>query len=224
MKLTITDQNGTPITNPATLPAIEAAVAAATDDVSITHGKGGVPELPAFGRELTPDDVDDMVQELATPENAVAWSAAGASADAEHSSTDEVSDAGDKRLSPRDLMVARLRNIHDRLIAYADNTNGTSSTAWLALMTTAKALDVAIEASAELPPDWKPARHTGTASLVEGANVFLKSKHRALYQSDLSADDMDDMVIMRVGDKRLRCHCVSSGSMIFIPHGHVEKK
>ena len=201
------DQNNNPITDPSTLPAVEAAVADATAavdesyeaaradagavafaDASITYGKNDVPELPAI---------------MGT------------------TSTDEVSDADDKRLCPRDQMVARLRNIMDRLYTYANQSAGRISLV-SELLTTAQQLQLAIEMSASLPPDWKPVRTSPTAALAEGVHVFIRSKHRALYQSDLSADDMDDMVVVRAGEKRLRCHCVATGVSIFIPAGHVE--
>ena len=127
----------------------------------------------------------------------------------------------DARLCPRDLMVARLRNIKDRLYTYANQSAGRISLV-SELLTTAQQLQLAIEMSAALPPDWKPVRSLPTAALAEGVHVFIKSKHRAFYQSDLSADDMDDMVVVRVGEKRLRCHCVATGVSIFIPAGHVE--
>jgi hypothetical protein len=81
---------------------------------------------------------------------------------------------------------------------------------------------MAIAGAATLPADWKPVRTPPTAALAEGIHVFIKSKNRALYQSDLSAEEMDDLVVERIGGKRLRCHCVASGTSIFIPAGHVE--
>ena len=138
-------------------------------------------------------------------------------------STDDVSDAAGKRLSHRDLMVQHLRNIRDRLEAYAEQTTN-RKILFDSLMTTAQGLDLAIAGAATLPPDWKPVRPAASTARKAGDHVTIKSKHRDVYKDDLTTEDMDNMVIMRVGEKRLRCHCVASGATIFVPAGHVESK
>jgi hypothetical protein len=175
--------------------------------VATTHGLGGVPEMQAIA-ETQNDVIRESVRVATIPVEI---------------GTDEVSDADDKHLCPRDRMVARLRNIRDRLVAYADQSKGRAALV-LSLLSTSQELDRAIEYGANLPPDWKPARTAATSTIAVGDHVFIRSRHRALYQSDLSADDMDDMAVLRIGEKRLRCHCVASGASIFVPAGHVEKK
>ena len=197
----IIDKNNQPIIDPSTLPAVEAAVQMATAwEEAEAAGEDQPDELATTHGK---NGVDELPAIMGT------------------TSTDEVAESDDKRLSPRDQMVARLRNIRERLMAYAGQL-ATRPAAVAAFVATAQSLDMAIAGAATLPPDWKPVRTARTASLIEGVHVFLRSKHRALYQSDLSADDMDDMVVMRVGEKRLRCHCVATGVSIFIPAGHVE--
>ena len=185
--------------------------AAFEDDLPTAQAHADNPENTVGGRRrrvvdtsvnLTMSDVDE---------------ARVAATDLQHAAEVEC----DARLCPRDLMVARLRNIKDRLYTYANQSAGRISLV-SELLTTAQQLQLAIEMSASLPPDWKPVRTSPTAALAEGVHVFIKSKHRAFYQSDLSADDMDDMVVVRAGEKRLRCHCVATGVSIFIPAGHVE--
>jgi hypothetical protein len=195
----ILDQNNRPITDVSTLPAIESATANATAAVDESHDAARADAravVAACGLSTT--NGENGVHELPA-----------------------IPDADDKRLSPRDQMVARLRHIRDRLMAYAAQL-GDRPAAVAAFVATAQSLDQAIGGAATLPPDWKPVRTSPTAALAEGIHVFIRSKHRALYQSDLSADDMDDLVVVRVGEKRLRCHCVASGTSIFIPAGHVE--
>jgi hypothetical protein len=195
------DKDNRPITDLSTLPAIEAATQMAT----------AVDEAEAAGEDQ-PDPLTTTAGKNGTPELEAVLGT---------TSTDEVSESDDKRLCPRDQMVARLRNIRERLMSYAGQL-GDRKAAVSAFVATAQSLDMAIAGAATLPPDWKPVRASATAALAEGIHVFIRSKHRALYQSDLSADDMDDMLVMRVGEKRLRCHCVISGLSIFIPAGHVE--
>ena len=139
-------------------------------------------------------------------------------------SADDVSTSEEKRLSPRDLMVTRLRNIHGRLVAYVEQTAGSSATAE-SLTCAAEQLSEAIAASEALPVGWKPARASvGTAELAEGDHVVVRAKHRADYQEDLTDLDMDDLVILRVGEKRMRLHCVASGTTVLLPVKHVERR
>ena len=139
-------------------------------------------------------------------------------------STDEVSEPDEQRLSPRDYMVARLRKIRVRLAAYAGQATDRQSLAD-ALIDAAQSLDLAVAGAACLPPDWRPAREPAPSSEIQaGTHVVIRSKRRATYADDLSPEDMDDLVVMRVGEKRLRCHCVASGMTVLIPAAHVDRR
>jgi len=134
----------------------------------------------------------------------------------------EAEPESDPKISPRERMVARLRNIRDRLMAYAEQL-GDRKAAVSALVATAQSLDLAIAGAATLPPDWQPVRTPANIERSADDHVVIRSKYRATYQDDLSAEDMDDLVVERVGEKRLRCRC-PSGAIVFVPAGHVENK
>ena len=211
------DQNDQPITDPSALPLVDPARADAQAAVDANR-EAATADASAvvFPHEATvqmAQSVRDTAGKNGVSELPAILGTTGG---------DEVPEpTEDAKLSPRDQMVARLRNIRARLIAYASQLT-TRPAAVAAFVTTAQSLDMAIAGASTLPPDWKPVRTSPTAALAEGIHVFVRSKYRALYQSDLSADDIDDMVIVRIGDKRLRCHCTASGASIFIPAGHVE--
>jgi hypothetical protein len=83
----ILDQNNNPITDVSTLPDVEAAIAGATGPA--THGKNGVPELPAIMGTTSADDVAVERARISA-----ALSAANPSAAFE----DDLPAAGEKRL------------------------------------------------------------------------------------------------------------------------------
>ena len=129
----------------------------------------------------------------------------------------------DDKLAPRDRMIERLKHIRERLVAYAAQSSSLV-TLPVALLAAAESLDTAITAAKDLPADWRPVRGAISPDFVIGTRVLIKARHRAAYQGDLSADEMDDMVIQRLGEKRVRCQCVTSGVLAFVPAGHLEHK
>ena len=208
----ITDQHDRPIEDIASLPVVEMATSP-DEETAATHGKNGKRELPAIMGTTSADDMHDEAERArilaGLPESIC---------------DDPKPDSEDPKVCQRDYMVARLRHIRERLVAYAEQTSDRKHLCD-PLISTAQSLDLAIAGAAVLPSDWKPVRPAASPTERKaGDHVVIKSKYRATYQDDLTAEDMDDMVVMRVGEKRLRCHCVASGAGILIPAGHVENK
>ena len=201
------DQNDHPITDPATLPAIEAAtqMAIATeeaedagedqpiDPLRVTHGKNGVPELPAIHGTTTADETPPA----------------------------EDDEAADSKLSRRDYMAAKLDRMGLRMVAYAADAEGYPVRASLLSLT--QLLAEVIAEVRELPADWKPAKKGQKPSneIAVGDIVKVRGKAAAIYADAISPAELEHLTVLRVG-KLLRCETATKVLVIINAH-HVVK-
>lgn len=143
----------------------------------------------------------------------------GTTADDEAAAGAADDDEADPKLNRRDYFIKRLRRMQERIHGYERQTAGQLS---LTLMSTAASLGLAIDLAAALPDDWKPVQTSApSAELAVGSRVVIRARFRKIYQDDLSEAQMDDLVVDRVGEKRLRCK-TSGGELVLIPSGHVD--
>jgi hypothetical protein len=201
------DQNDHPITDPATLPAIEAAtqMAIATeeaedsgedqpiDPLRITHGKNGVPELPAIAGTTAADETPDQGDD----------------------------EAADSKLSRRDYMAAKLERMGLRLVAYAADAEGYPVRS--SLLSITQLLAEIIAEVRELPAAWKPAKKDQKPSneIAVGDIVKVRGKAAAIYADAISPAELEHLTVLRVG-KLLRCETTSKVVVIINAH-HVTK-
>ena len=248
------DQNDHPITDPSTLPAVEAATQMAIaideanafiveepfgspavqaklqkalldppDPLRITHGKNGVPELPAIhgtttsAADLTPEQITISAKMRAEEK---AFDRELARECAEHGiSTDD--EAADSKLSRRDYMAAKLERMGLRLVAYAADTAGYPVRN--NLLGISQLLAAIVEDVREMPADWKPAKKGQKTSneIAVGDIVKVRGKAAAIYADAISPAELEHLTVLRVG-KLLRCETTSKVLVIINAH-HVTK-